>query len=200
MDTELTGRKVKVTPVLRQIADDGLARIEKIVGRGASSHVIFSTEKLAKVAEVTVKARHHTVVGSGEASESDGALRAALSKVEKQALRRKKSLVEKKRQAQTLNAVLPASASDEEENPFPARRGSKKKSVSSNGKTTRGNISSLHIVASPESMASQPMTIEQAVKTAESLAREVFVFRDLLGDVKVLHCPGDGIVRLTEVV
>lgn len=43
------------------------------------------------------------------------------------------------------------------------------------------------------------MTIEQAVKVAESRDHEVFVFRDLAGDVKVLHCAGDGIVRLIEV-
>jgi putative sigma-54 modulation protein len=57
----------------------------------------------------------------------------------------------------------------------------------------------VHIVPAPEAMALRPMTIEEAVKEAEAGDRQVFIFRDLAGDVKVLHCAGDGLVRLTEV-
>ena len=99
MESELTGRKVKITRQLREMADEGLARIEKIVGRGASAHVIFSAQRHIQMAEVTVTARQHTVVGLAEAPDPTIALRTALDKVEKQALRRKKRIVEKKRQA-----------------------------------------------------------------------------------------------------
>ncbi len=190
MDTELTGRKVKVTPDLRKMADGGLARIEKIVGRGASAHVIFSSQKHAEIAEVTVNARHHTVVGLAEAPDLMTALRIAIEKVEKQAIRRKKSLLEKKRQAKPISAVLP-SLTPGEELPPPARA---KKPVSANGA-----VSGLHIVPAPDAMARRPMTIEEAVKEAESRDQQVFVFRDLRGEIKVLHCAGDGIVRLIEV-
>jgi putative sigma-54 modulation protein len=108
MDAEITGRKVKVTPELRQIADEGLTRIEKIVGSGSSAHVVVSAEKHSQAAEVTVKARHHTAFGAAEAPEMSAALRTALDKAEKQALRRRKSLVEKKRQSKTIRTALPA--------------------------------------------------------------------------------------------
>lgn len=200
MDAELTGRKVKVTPDLRKIADVGLGRIEKIVGKGASAHIIFSSQKLTKNAEVTVNARHHTVVGLAEGPDLTGALRAALEKVEKQSIRRKKSLLEKKRQAKPISAVLPT-LTPGEELPPPGHSFAKK-SASANGNVADGNgdkISGFRIVPAPESMAQQPMTIEQAVKVAQSRDHEVFVFRDLTGGVKVLHCAGDGIVRLIEV-
>ena len=192
MDSEFTGRKVKVTKNLRVMADEGLARIEKIVGRGASAHVIFSSQKHSQIAEVTVMARHHTVVGEAEAPDLMIALRMALDKAERQAIRRNKSLLEKKRQGQPISSVLPA-VTPEPQLPA-ARRDRVKKSASANGK-----VSGLHVVPAPESMARRAMTLEEAVKEAESRDQQVFVFRDLIGDVKVLHCAGDGIVRLIEV-
>lgn len=191
MDSELTGRKVKVTKDLRDMAEEGLARIEKIVGKGASAHVILSSQKHAEIAEVTVKARQHTVVGLAEARELATALRAALDKAEKQAIRWKKTKIEKKRKAKPISAILPAVPGEEPE-AKPARNGLKP------SPSPREKFSGLHIVPSPEGVAHRPMTIEEAVKEAESRDQPVFVFRDLAGDVKVLHCAGDGLVRLIE--
>lgn len=188
MDLELTGRKVKITKELRKMADDGLARIEKIVGKGASAHVIFSSQKHAEIAEVTVTAHHHTVVGLAEAPDLAVALRMAFDKAERQAIRRKKSLLEKTREGKTISAVLPEVA------PEPKSSGRAKKAA-----TGKGKNSGMHIVPAQESLAEHPMTLEEAVKEAESRDQQVFVFRDMSGDVKVLHCAGDGIVRLTEV-
>jgi putative sigma-54 modulation protein len=192
MDSELTGRKVKVTKQLRAMADEGLARIEKLLGRGASAHVILSSQKHAQIAEVTVNARQHTVVGAAEAPDLIAALRTALEKAEKQAIRRKKSLVEKKRQAKPISSVLSAATETEQA----ALNGS---AASGRSQSTNGKSSDLHVVPAPESMAQRPMTLEEAVKEAESRDQTVFVFRDPAGDVKVLHCAGDGFVRLIEV-
>lgn len=191
MDSELTGRNVKVTETLRRMADEGLARIEKIVGSGASAHIILRSQKHAESAEVTVSARQHKVVGAAEAPDLAAALRTALEKAEKQAIRRRKSKVEKKRQVKPISTVLPEIPS--EPAPSIARR---------NGKQAlpeKKKLSGVHVVPHPEAMAPHPMTIEEAVKEAESGDRQVFVFRDMAGDLKVLHCTGDGLVRLTEV-
>jgi putative sigma-54 modulation protein len=196
MDSELTGRNVKVTEELRAMADESLDRIEKLVGRGASARIIFRSQKHLSIAEVTVNARHHTVVGEAEGPDHTIALRTALEKTEKQALRWRKSKVEKKRQAMPISAVLPevpteviAPAADAEATP---RNGN----AAPAGKR---KLSGVHIVPAPEAMAARPMTIEEAVKEAEAGDRQVLVFRDLAGDLKVLHCAGDGLVRLTEV-
>ncbi|HET9085948.1 MAG TPA: HPF/RaiA family ribosome-associated protein [Acidobacteriaceae bacterium] len=187
MESELTGRKVKISKQLQTMADEGLSRIEKIVGRGASAHIIFSSQKHAQIAEVTVNARHHTVVGLAEAPDIAVALRTALEKTEKQVIRWKKSLVEKKRQSKPISSVLPATPED---------AASRSDSSLSNGKA---RSSGLHIVPAPEALAEEPMTLEEAVKEAESRNQQVFVFRDMAGLVKVLHCAGDGLVRLIEV-
>ncbi|MHB1959458.1 MAG: HPF/RaiA family ribosome-associated protein [Acidobacteriaceae bacterium] len=198
MDSELSGRNVTVTKDLRAMADECLNRIEKIVGRGASARIILRSQKHLSIAEVTVAARQHTVVGAAEAPDMTMALRMALEKTEKQAIRWRKSKVEKKRQAKPISAVLSAVPSeieasvDEEPRATAARNG--KASVSGKRKS-----SGVHIVPAPEAMALRPMTIEEAVKESESGNRQVFVFRDLAGEVKVLHCAGDGLVRLTEV-
>jgi len=55
-----------------------------------------------------------------------------------------------------------------------------------------------HLVKSTDSIAMRPMTIEEAVKECEFRDREVFVFRDKKGDVKVLHRKKDGKLELIE--
>jgi putative sigma-54 modulation protein len=177
------------------MADESLDRIEKIVGRGASARIIFRSQKHRSIAEVTVIARQHTVVGEAEAPDLTIALRTALEKTEKQAIRWRKTKVEKKRQAKPISAVLPE-VPTEVTAPMEVAAGRRNGNAVSPGKRKPSGV---HIVPAPEAMALRPMTIEEAVKEAEAGDRQVFVFRDLAGDVKVLHCAGDGLVRLTEV-
>ena len=56
-----------------------------------------------------------------------------------------------------------------------------------------------HLVKSTDSIAMRPMTIEEAVKECEFRDRDVFVFRDGKGRVKVLHRRKDGKIELIEV-
>jgi putative sigma-54 modulation protein len=196
MDSELTGRNVKVTKDLRVMADESLDRIEKLVGRGASARIIFRAQKHLSIAEVTVNARQHTVVGVAEAPDLTIALRTALEKTEKQAIRWRKSKVEKKRQAKPISAVLPEVPTEVIASDDVAEVARRNGNAASLGKRKPYGV---HIVPAPEAMALRPMTIEEAVKEAEAGDRPVFVFRDLAGDLKVLHCAGDGLVRLTEV-
>ena len=124
MDCELTGRNVTITRNLRAMADEGLARIEKIVGSGASARIIFRSQRHLSTAEITVSARQHTVVGLAEAPDLTIALRTALEKTEKQAIRRRKTRIEKKRQAKPISAALPAVPS--EPKALPRRAGAAK--------------------------------------------------------------------------
>jgi putative sigma-54 modulation protein len=191
MDCELTGRKVKVTKQLRAMAEDGLARIEKLIGKSASAHVILTSGKHSQTAEITVNSRHRPVIGVAEASNLETALRTALDKAEKQALRRKKSIIEKKRQSRPISSVLSAAPATNQSH---RSRFEIDRPASANGSSPGP-----HIVSAQESLAQRPMTLEEAVKEAESRNQPVFVFRDSAGDVKVLHCAGDGLVRLVEV-
>jgi putative sigma-54 modulation protein len=64
----------------------------------------------------------------------------------------------------------------------------------------RAKITEAHLVRSQESLALQPMTIEEAVKECEFRDRGVFIFRDKKGLVRVLHRRKDGKLELIEVL
>jgi putative sigma-54 modulation protein len=54
------------------------------------------------------------------------------------------------------------------------------------------------VVRGDDSVALKPMTVEEAIKECEFRDREVFVFRDTTGKVKVLHRRKDGKIELIE--
>jgi len=107
MQTEYTGRQMNVTHSLRAQAATGLERIERIVGRSAKAHVVFTTEKHRHMAEVTVTSgQQQDIVGIAEATVMGAALQTALDKAEKQALRQKERVIGRKRNARISKADL----------------------------------------------------------------------------------------------
>ncbi len=56
-----------------------------------------------------------------------------------------------------------------------------------------------HLVHSNDAVALRPMTMEEAVKECEFRDRDVFIFRDGKGKVRVLHRRKDGKIELIEV-
>ena len=63
---------------------------------------------------------------------------------------------------------------------------------------SKTRMTEAHLVKSQEALAIQPMTIEEAIKECEFRDREVFVFRDKKGTVRVLHRRKDGKLGLIE--
>ncbi len=93
MIVEYTGRHTTITAKLKTQAEAGLARIEKIVDRAASAHVILTEEKYRKIAEVTVMTRGGDLVAMCESTEMETALHDALNKVEQQGIKHKKRVM-----------------------------------------------------------------------------------------------------------
>jgi putative sigma-54 modulation protein len=143
----------------------------------------------------------------------ENALREALAKAEAQAVRYKTKLRAQKRQPKEEKRL--------EESPIARTRSSASadlgaKPVNANGRgngNTRAEpavpvtvhsfparvpIAEPHVVRSSGSVALRPMTLEEAVKEAEFRDREVFVFRDNEGNVKILHRKRDGKMELIE--
>lgn len=89
MIVEYTGRKTAVTPNLKQLAEEGLARIERVSNRCTSAHIILTEEKYRHIAEITVQCRNESLVATCEAADMEQALRDALAAVEKQAIKSK---------------------------------------------------------------------------------------------------------------
>jgi putative sigma-54 modulation protein len=222
MQVEYTGRQVTVTRALRTLAEEGIERITKLFTRITSVHVILSAEKYRQTAEVTITTRLHDFVGISESTNLESALREALEKAETQAIKCKKKLEAEKRkpkeekitaEPQLLRPRRRAAKAATQE----AKAGGngtvpKVHGASANGKSrpkavipvtvhsfpARTPIAEPHIVRSTDSVALRPMTLEEAVKEAEFRDRDVFVFRDNRGNVKVLHRKRDGKMELIE--
>ena len=56
-----------------------------------------------------------------------------------------------------------------------------------------------HILSAAEALAIRPMTIEEAVKEAEFRDKDLLIFRNLKGDLFVLHRRRDGKMELLEI-
>jgi ribosome hibernation promoting factor len=197
MNVEYTGRQYEVTPAVRKQVEHGLGKLEKLFGSTFDSHVILTLEKHRNIAEITIKIRNHPIVGIAEATEMTAAVGEALDKIDRQAIKYKSRWRTKKRQPRKTqwSKVVP-------------EKEAQRMAVGSNAATAVPvvvhsfpavtKLTEAHVVKSADSVAMRPMTIEEAVKEAEFRDRDVFVFRDPEGRVKVLHRKKDGKMELIE--
>jgi putative sigma-54 modulation protein len=216
MQAEYTGRQLSITPALRRMGDEGIERIAKLLPKIVGAHIVLTSEKYRKTADVAVKMRAGKIVGFAESTSTESALREALERAETQAIKYRKRLHSIKRQPKEEKLPL-------EVMPVRQRKASRTRSesaepeiaeaaVRTNGKrpsrtmvpvtvhtfpATRP-IPEPHVVRSLDSVALRPMTIEEAVKEAEFRDREVFVFRNNQGTLCVLHRKRDGKMELIE--
>jgi putative sigma-54 modulation protein len=213
---EYTGRQVAVTAGHRRMGDEGIERILKLLPKVTAVHIVLTTEKYRKTADVTVKMRAGKIVGFAESNNMETALREALGKAETQAIRWRKRWTAIKRQPKEEkipHEVMPVRArrasrtrveEEETEAPVSAPRTNGKRPpkavlpVTVHTFPARRPIAEPHIVRSADSVALRPMTIEEAVKEAEFRDRDVFVFRNPEGTLCVLHRKRDGKMELIE--
>jgi putative sigma-54 modulation protein len=199
MNVEYTGRQFEITPITRKQVEGGLEKIQKILGSNFEAHVILSVAKRRHIAEITITVRNHpSIVGLSEAPEMTTAIGASLDRIERQAVKYKTRWKSKKRQARKK---LEMAGETERETSI---------AIAVNGDLTTAvpvkvhsfpsvvKITETHVVKSSDSVSYKPLTLEEAVKEAEFRDREVFVFRDLQGKVKVLHRKRDGKMELIE--
>lgn len=196
MSVEFTGRQYEITPTVRKQVEHGLSKLEKILGTTFDTHVILAAEKRRHIAEITITVRNHPIVGIAEAGEMSAAIGEALDRIDRQALKYKGKWRAKKRQPRKK---WPAPVEE-----APAMQ----IAVGANATTAVPvvvhafpaivRMAEAHVVRSDESVSMRPLTLEEAIKEAEFRDREVFVFRDNEGKVKVLHRTKDGKMELIE--
>ncbi len=222
MQVEYTGRQIAITPSLRRLAEEGLDRVSKVVGRSCSAHVILTEEKYRHTAEVTVQTKFQTIVGLCESPVIETALRDALAKAEIQAIKHKdkfrtrtrepkdgKTAVEPQLSRPRHNSMSVAALPDIAEPILPAAKAASVKAANGNGRKASPvkvhspshgmEIPEPHVVHCTDCVAEQPMSLEEAVKESESRDKDVFVFRDFSGDMQILHRRRDGVMELIAV-
>jgi putative sigma-54 modulation protein len=198
MTVEYFGKQYEVTPAVRKEVESGLTKLTKILGENFKSKVILTVEKHRNIAEITVKRRRGHLVGLAESTDMVVAINQALDHIETQVLRTNGRRRNTSRKAKDKSWQAPVEAEADVQVAVGANAATAVPVVvhrfPSIARTTEA-----HLVQSTDSIAMRPMTVEEAVKECEFRDREVFVFRDPKGKVKVLHRRKDGKIELIEV-
>jgi putative sigma-54 modulation protein len=202
MNVEYTGRQYEITPDIRKQIEHGLTKLTRILGDSFESKVILAMQKSRCKAEITVSTRIQPVVGIAESTEMTSAVGEALEHIEKQVVKHRTRWRNIKRQPRKKWAGEVHTAEIQSQNQQMRMAVGASSStavpvvVHSYPATVR--MTEAHVVPSTDSVAMRPMTLEEAVKEAEFRDRDVFVFRDAQGKVKVLHRKKDGKMELIE--
>ncbi len=196
MNVDYTARQYEITPLIRKQVEHGLGKLTKILGDNFESKIILACEKHRCKAEITVTVRSHGIVGLAEADDMTAAVGEALERIERQALKhRGRSRAIKRHPRKKWVAAEPAA--EDMRLAVGASAGTAVPVVVHNyphmARTTEAHVSTAR-----DAVALRPMTIEEAVKEAQFRDRDVFVFRDAAGKVKVLHRTKDGKMELIE--
>ena len=173
MRLDITGRHVEITPTLRQLIDQRLAKLERVLNdRAVSATVILTREKYRHLSEIVIHARgDHIMRGTGAGNAWPLSLRQAAAKIEQQAHKLKSKWTERKRKsadARTVTAPAPDGA--------PAPR-----------------------VVRATRYAVKPMLLEDAALRVEAGPETFIVFRNAENDaVNILYRRKDGNLGLIE--
>lgn len=175
MNVEITGRRLVVTPALRTYVLRRLRKFSKILGDDLSCHVIVDVAKTRHTAEILLRSKILTVTGKGETPDMYSSILRAVEKLEKQALKHKRKIIETKRQRPrtgTVSEKIDGSTTVS----IPARR--------SNG-------------IEEEQARKKPMAVEEAVLELGQSKYPFVVFRNAdSGEVNVLYRKKDGSLGL----
>lgn len=199
MSVEYTGRQYEVSSAVRKQVQHSLAKLQKILGSNFDTHVILAVEKHRHIAEITVTVRDHSIVGLAQAKDMTAAVAEALDRIHGQAVKYKGRWRARKRHPRKLAPNKRAGAAGEEEGGAVVGESviaSAPVLVHSFPPSVR--TTEAHVVRAENAVALRPLTLEEAIKEAEFRDRDVFVFRDPEGRVKVLHRLKDGKMELIE--
>ena len=199
MSVEYTGRQYEVSGAVRKQVEHSLAKLQKILGNNFDTHVILAAEKHRHIAEITITVRDHSIVGLAQAKEMSAAVGEALDRIHRQAVKYKARWRTRKRHPRKRAPSKRAGVAGEE-----ASRGAVEEraaaavSVLVHSFPPSVRTTEAHLVRAENAVALRPLTLEEAIKEAEFRDRDVFVFRDPEGRVKVLHRTKDGKMELIE--
>lgn len=175
MDVDFTGRQVNVTAGLRLYTHERLRKLGKLLPGNPKLHVVLAAEKRGRTAEITATFRDQTLVSVMEAADNRSAIKGALDKLERQAVRLLTRKRTKKRRPKptsniTLNVFQSAQIDHEE-----------------------------HVTIESERLPVKPMTIEEAIESLQLVKSGLVVFRNSESErVNVIYRRPDGKLGLVE--
>jgi len=199
MNVEYTGRQYEVKHAVRKQVEHSLAKLQKILGSNFDTHVVLAAEKHRHIAEITITVRDHSIVGLAQANDMTAAVNEALDRIHRQAVKYKARWRTRKRHPRKRAPhKWPSTAKDEEGGAGARETAVSARAVLVHSFPSRVRAPEVHVVRAENAVALSPLTLEEAIKEAEFRDRDVFVFRDPQGRVKVLHRMKDGKMELIE--
>jgi putative sigma-54 modulation protein len=122
MRFEYTGRHVEVSPAIRRHVEDHFKKLDHIFNDSTlSTHVIIDVEKNRQTGEIVVNWRDHTLTAKDTNVDMYMALTRAMAKIEKQALKLKKKIIDRKQSARSTARIAPEPDGHLEATPRPPR-------------------------------------------------------------------------------
>jgi ribosome hibernation promoting factor len=182
MDFEYTGRHIDVTPALRAHVEEHFGKIGQLFENAttARAHVIIDVVKNRHIAEILLHWREHTLTAKDTNADMYQAPTRCIGKIEKQALKLKKKIIERKQDAVPLSAVAPDTSPDD-------AAVAAAEAAPENAERRQGRI----IAARRYKV--KPMTAEEAVMSLAEDGDQFVVFRDSDTDrLSVLYKRKDG--------
>jgi len=156
MDFEYTGRHVEVTEALRRHVEEHFSKLDQIFDDStARAHIIIEVEKNRHIGEVLLHWREHTLTARDTNADMYQALSRAISKIEKQAVKLKKKIIDRKQSAPSLSSFAPDGDDNIEAAPPQAGR-----------------------IINARRYPVKPMTPEEAVMSLGADSNQFLVFRD----------------------
>jgi ribosome hibernation promoting factor len=175
MRVAITARHFELTPALRQLVEQRLAKLERILSeRAISATITLTKEKFRHRTDLEVHTKgEHLLNGDGEGNSWTISVREAVRKVEHQAEKLKSRWTEGKRQRTPVKA---SPAPEPRRAPAAPRR-----------------------IVRPTRYAVKPMSIEDAALRMESGTDTFVVFRNAETDaISIVHRRKDGSLGLIE--
>lgn len=176
MTFEYTGRHVEVTPAIRRHVEEQFKTLSNIFnGTEPRVHVILEVEKNRQIGEIVIHWLDHTLTAKDTNADMYMALSRAVAKLEKQALKLKKRIIDRKQHAPKTSVVAPNPDGQLEATPPPVR------------------------IIAARRYAVKPMTAEEAALELSGRTDQFLVFRDADTDrLGVLYKRQDGNFGLIE--
>ena len=122
MTFEYTGRHIDVTPAIRRHVEEQFKKLQPLFnGNEIPVHVILAVEKNRQTGEVIVRWLNHTLKAADTNADMYMALSRAIGKIEKQALKLKKKIVDRKHTSVKTSVAAPNPDGNLEAAPAPVR-------------------------------------------------------------------------------
>ena len=168
MKFEYTGRHVEVTPALRFHVEEHFERINHLFdGDGVSAHVVIEVERNRHRSEIIVNWKHDVLTATTTNSDMYRSLTQTIDKIEKQALRLRKKVIDKHHKAKKASTAVPP----DEVPPAPGNRR----------------------IINERRYAVKPMTAEEAAMLVDGDSGAFLVFRNAENEkVSVIYKRQDG--------